>query len=165
MTFASDRDGTVSLYWKRADGRGVAERLTTADEGTSHWPSSWSPDGQVLAYMVQTGARQGDWDVWTLSIDGNAAESLYDVPDTAHMGPVFSPDGTVDGVWVWGCAGVAGHLRRAVPANGSETKDLPGWWAFSDVVTSGYGALLPPVGIKGRHDGCLAQSGRYRDGT
>ena len=93
VTFASDRDGTMSLYWKRADGRGVAERLTTADEGTSHWPSSWSPDEQVLAYMVQTGARQGDWDVWTLSIDGNAAESLYDVPETVHMGPVFSPDG------------------------------------------------------------------------
>ena len=94
VTFASDRDGTMSLYGKRADGRGVAERLTTADEGTSHWPSSWSPDGQVLAYMVQTGDElHGDWDVWTLSIDGNTAESLYDVPDTLHMGPVFSPDG------------------------------------------------------------------------
>ncbi len=43
--------------------------------------------------MVQTGGEQRDWDVWTLSIDGNAAESLYDVPDTVHMGPVFSPDG------------------------------------------------------------------------
>ena len=30
ITFSSDRDGTMSLYWMPADGSGAAERLTTA---------------------------------------------------------------------------------------------------------------------------------------
>ena len=94
VTFASDRDGTMSIYWKPADGSGVAEPLTTADEGTYHLPSSWSPDGQVLAYMMRTGSLfAGAWDIWTLSLDSNEAESLYDVPDKVHMGAVFSEDG------------------------------------------------------------------------
>jgi TolB protein len=40
ITFSSDRDGTMSLYWMPADGSGVAERLTTAEEGTA---IGWGP--------------------------------------------------------------------------------------------------------------------------
>jgi Tol biopolymer transport system component len=43
VTFQSDRDGDQAIFWQRADGTGVAERLTTPDKGTQHVPESWSP--------------------------------------------------------------------------------------------------------------------------
>ena len=92
VTFASDRGGTMSLYWKPANGSGVAERLTTADEGTVHRPGSWSPDGRTLSFWVVRGGD--DWDIWTLVREGeNAPESLYDAPGRMYHGPEFSPDG------------------------------------------------------------------------
>ena len=98
ITFASNLfdpqndERTMSLYWQPADGSTVAERLTTAEEGTAHWPGSWSPDGQVLSFMVQSGS---DWDIWTLSVvDGEyKTEPLYDVEGRRHRSPEFSPDG------------------------------------------------------------------------
>ena len=92
ITFSSDRDGTMSLYWMPADGSGVAERLTTAEEGTSHWMGSWSPDGELLVFNVRREAPI-DMDIWTLSVDDREAQSLYDTPGTIHSGPEFSPNG------------------------------------------------------------------------
>ena len=57
ITFSSDRDGTMSLYWMPADGSGVAERLTTAEEGTTHRMWSWSPDGELLVFTVLRDSR------------------------------------------------------------------------------------------------------------
>ena len=92
ITFASDRDGPMSLYWMPADGSGVPERLTTAEDGTSHWPGSWSPDGQTLLFNVQQEVLT-DWDIWTLSMDGRETQRLYDTPDTIYLGAELSPDG------------------------------------------------------------------------
>ncbi len=92
ITFSSDRDGTMSLYWMPADGSGVAERLTTADEGTNHWMGSWSPDGELLVFNVERDP-QIDWDIWTLSVDDRETQSLYDAPGTIYMGAELSPNG------------------------------------------------------------------------
>ena len=92
ITFSSDRDGTVSLYWMPADGSGVAERLTTAEEGTSHRPGSWSPDGQTLLFNVEREVTT-DWDIWMLSGSAHETQSLYDMPDTIYLGPELSPNG------------------------------------------------------------------------
>ncbi len=92
ITFSSDRDGTMSLYWMPADGSGVAERLTTAEEGTSHWMGSWSPDGELLVFNVQRDINT-DWDIWTLSVDDRETQSLYDAPETAYLGAELSPNG------------------------------------------------------------------------
>ncbi|SVC79716.1 uncharacterized protein METZ01_LOCUS332570, partial [marine metagenome] len=59
IAFASDRNGPISLYWQNADGSGIAEQLTTAEEGTAHWPEAWSPDGQTLVYKVERSANAG----------------------------------------------------------------------------------------------------------
>ena len=92
ITFSSDRDGTMSLYWMPTDGSGVAERLTTAEEGTSHWMGSWSPDGELLVFNVQRDLRT-DWDIWTLSMDDRETQSLYDAPGTVYIGAELSPNG------------------------------------------------------------------------
>ena len=60
IAFMSDRDGPGSIYWQNADGRGPAERLTTAEEGTFHLPESWSPDGRfrsAWSAAISSGAR------------------------------------------------------------------------------------------------------------
>ncbi len=82
----------MSLYWMPADGSGVPERLTTAEEGTFHWLGSWSPDGQTLLFNVQRELLT-DWDIWTLSIDGRETRSLYDAPETIYAGAELSPNG------------------------------------------------------------------------
>ena len=92
ITFSSDRDGTMSLYWMPADGSGAAERLTTAEEGTFHWVGSWSPDGETLLFNVQRELTT-DWDIWTLSGNGRETHSLYDTPDTIYLGAELSPNG------------------------------------------------------------------------
>jgi Tol biopolymer transport system component len=92
LVFASDRDGPMSLYWMAADGSGVSERLTTADAGTSHWPTSWTSDGQTLLFNVQRQLTT-DWDIWALSVNGRDARSLLDAPRTIFLGAELSPDG------------------------------------------------------------------------
>ena len=92
LTFSSDRDGTMSLYEMPADGSGVPERLTTAEDGTFHWPAAWSSDGQTLLFNVQ---RQiaSDWDIWTLSESDRETQPLYDTPETIYLGAELSPNG------------------------------------------------------------------------
>ena len=110
VTFSSDRDGTMSLYTMPADGSGVAERLTTAEEGTDHWPGSWSPDGQTLVFNVagnrgSAAENRASWDTWTLSVDSGETQILYEsTPDTTYSGGAeLSPDGK----WLAYGAGVA----------------------------------------------------------
>ena len=91
MTFASDREGTPSIYWQTADGSGVPERLTTAEEGTQHWPESWSPDGETLSFTV---AVSGGAAIWTLSPGSETKPEVFvDEPGSNQRGSVFSPDG------------------------------------------------------------------------
>jgi serine/threonine-protein kinase len=92
ITFGSDRDGTMSLYWMPADGSGVAERLTTAEEGTSHRMGSWSPDGELLVFNVIRELLT-DRDISMLSLEDRETQSLYDTPGTSYSGPQFSPNG------------------------------------------------------------------------
>ena len=93
ITFASDRDGTTSIYWQPADGSDVAERLTWAEEGTVHIPGSWSPEDKVLSFTGGIlGRAGGGFDVWTLSLDGTDAQVLAGGPGL-QGGPAFSPDG------------------------------------------------------------------------
>ena len=90
ITFASDRDGAMSLYEVPADGSGVPERLTTAEAGTAHWPGSWSRDSQTLLFNVRNGPAL---ELWTLSASGREARRLPDTPDRVYLGPELSPDG------------------------------------------------------------------------
>ena len=100
ITFSSDRDGTVGIYWKRADGSGVAERLTTAEEGVMHWPKTWSPDGNTLVFKIETNRtgtlanQNNEMDLWTVSLEADGTEVLFGEPFPAlEVAAAFSPDG------------------------------------------------------------------------
>jgi Tol biopolymer transport system component len=92
IVFSSDRDGTMSLYRMPADGSAGAERITTAEPGTSHWMGSFSPDGQTLVFNVQR-VLSTDWDIRQVPFEGGETEVLYDTPSTIYMGAELSPDG------------------------------------------------------------------------
>ena len=77
------------MFWQ-AIGSGSAERLTTAEPGTSHVPESWSRDG-VLLYSVRKGAAVS---LWSLSIADRQPKAFGGV--VSHGLPTnaeFSPDG------------------------------------------------------------------------
>jgi Tol biopolymer transport system component len=83
--------GEDNLYWKAADGSGVAERLSNSTR--SQTPASWSPDGTTLAF-VEEGESTGffQFDIRVLSIADRKTRAV--IQTTANeMGPEFSPDG------------------------------------------------------------------------
>ena len=54
------------LFWQPADGSAAAEALTSSELSSNNVPSSWSPDGQVLAFM-EINPSTG-YDVYTLPL-------------------------------------------------------------------------------------------------
>jgi serine/threonine-protein kinase len=91
VTFASDREGPMSIYWQPADGSGTPERLTTAEKGTQHFPDSWSPDGRTLVYQVFSSTEAVD--LWTMSLDSRDKPAPLTKGAGRNHGAVFSPDG------------------------------------------------------------------------
>ena len=89
LTFSSDREGPHNLFWKPADGSGVAERLSTSDWHQD--PGSWSPDGKVLAF-AQNHPDTG-WDIWLLHLDGRRREEPFLVSNFGEYRPMVSTDG------------------------------------------------------------------------
>ena len=83
-----------NLSWRRADGGGVLERLV-ADSAPQRNPSSWSPDGKLLA-LVERNPSSGD-DIWLLPIGEGAA------PARPWLNTRFNeshPDWSPDGHWI-----------------------------------------------------------------
>ncbi len=89
ITFASNRTGSQNLFWKSADGSGAAEQLTTSEHVDI--PSSWSPDGTVLAFS-ESHPTSG-WDIWILSLEGERKPQPFLQSPFDEAEAVFSPDG------------------------------------------------------------------------
>ncbi len=82
ITFESDRAEQPNIFWKRADGTGVAEPLTDREGGQV--PESWSPDGQHLTFREQR-------DIWVRT--GDATPEPFAVMESTQTASKFSPDG------------------------------------------------------------------------
>ena len=74
--FQSDRDGDWAIFRQRADGSGVAERLTRPEARTEHVPQSWSKDGGHLLFSV---SKDKVWTLSTLSVKNQRAAPFGDV--------------------------------------------------------------------------------------
>jgi serine/threonine-protein kinase len=81
--------GAPGIFVRRVDGSGDAERLTTAEPGTTHVPESWSTDGW-LAYskVTNTGAE-----LWLYSEREKRAMQFGTVQSSDPLNASFSPDG------------------------------------------------------------------------
>jgi eukaryotic-like serine/threonine-protein kinase len=77
-----------NLFWQPADGSGKAERLTTSEYNQA--PSSWSPDGQMLAFE-EVNSTTG-FDIWILRLSDRKARPFLRTPSNERA-PRFSPDG------------------------------------------------------------------------
>ena len=90
VTFGSSRGGgPLNLFWKPADGSGPKEQLT--ESGRFQVPSSWSPDGQVLAFFERH--PTAGWGIWVLPLQGERKPRPFLQNRFGERGAVFSPDG------------------------------------------------------------------------
>ena len=94
IAFQSERGARSGIYRHRADGSGAAEPLTTAVEGTSHVPESWSPDGRHLAYSIAERSSSGvSYALQILALADRRTTAFGNVTSREPIGAVFSPDG------------------------------------------------------------------------
>ncbi len=87
IAFFSIREGP-DIFWQMADGSGGAERLTSTDYPTS--PTSFSPDGQLLAF-TESNPETGR-DIWVLNL-ADRETHLFLSTRFEETAPMFSPDG------------------------------------------------------------------------
>jgi eukaryotic-like serine/threonine-protein kinase len=85
-----------AIYRNRSDGTGEEEALTPENLLNS-FPSSWSPDGKILAFY-QLSDKDGCCIIWTLTMDekgkpGEPRRFLDQASDGKARLPQFSPDG------------------------------------------------------------------------
>jgi len=87
LAFASDRDGAIKIYRKRADGSGDAELLSECMDGRQCFPNAWSPDGRTLAVSTDQS------DIWMIPLEGGGEAEPYVATPALEGDAVFSPDG------------------------------------------------------------------------
>jgi len=98
IAYGSDREKAHGVYWQLADGSGLPERLTTAEDGSVHYPQSFSPDGKVLSFANVRGLGAASWGLWTMRLDASERKPalFYDLPNSNEFGAEFS----LDGKWI-----------------------------------------------------------------
>jgi eukaryotic-like serine/threonine-protein kinase len=88
VVYTGEKNGNQNLFWKRADGSGKEEQLTTGL--TFKVASSWTPDGKTLAYTQATSTGA---DIWMLPMEGDRKPYLFLQDQFLKNAPKFSPDG------------------------------------------------------------------------
>ena len=101
IAFSSTRaeSSAFNLYWQRADGTGDAERLTTSKN--SQWPSSFHPNGRLLAFLENPGGAPAD--VMTLPLEGDEKTGWKPGTPTPFLNAAYSESSAAfspDGRWV-----------------------------------------------------------------
>jgi Tol biopolymer transport system component len=96
IAFESNKEGPLNLFWQLADGSGGLERLTNSEYVQA--PMSWSPNGQLLAF-IEINPTTG-YDIWVLRMDNPSAGSGQVRKAQPFLrtrfdetSPRFSPDG------------------------------------------------------------------------
>jgi WD40 repeat protein len=100
IVFQSNKEGPPNLFWQLADGSGGPERLTTSEHLQA--PMSWSPDGQLLAF-IEVNPTTGR-DIWVQRLSDRKAQPFVRTPFN-ETAPRFSPDGR----WLAYASDESGH--------------------------------------------------------
>ena len=77
VAFQNVEEEGASIFWQAADGSGLEEQLTTAEDGAIHVPDSFSSDGAWLSFTVSSGSESA---VWLLSVATGDADLLIAEP-------------------------------------------------------------------------------------
>ena len=130
-SYRSIREGTGNMFWIRADGTSTEEQLTRGDF-TQQNPSSWSPDGQLLAfYQIPGVGGSGDRDLWVMPRDGDREPRPFLQTAFNEAAPNFSPDGR----WL-------AYVSNESGANEIFVRPFPGPGDPSQISTEGGGGPL-----------------------
>ncbi len=109
---------------------GASRTVTAVDQGTISAPV-WSPTGNWIAFVVNSGGATA---VWVVRSNGSDLLQLTQDSDGSAGHPTFSPDGTRVAYWqvgaygqrqIWSI-GVAGTAPRNLSSNASDEYD-PVW--------------------------------------
>ncbi|MEO1334221.1 MAG: hypothetical protein AAFV29_01200, partial [Myxococcota bacterium] len=87
MAFISDRSGSAEVWWAAREGD-EPHQLTSFGGPYVQGPR-WSPDGRTLVFAAPV---DGNYDIYTVSIDGGPAARLTESPARDRT-PSFSEDG------------------------------------------------------------------------
>ena len=87
--FSSAREQVLNLFWKRADGTGEVERLTTSQYAQTAY--NFAPDGTTFVFVETAGERS--FDIGTLATDGNGEPEILLQTAFGESLPHISPDG------------------------------------------------------------------------
>jgi TolB protein len=101
---SSSPDGKSRVYVVPVAGG--TPRLVTPD-GSSYW-HGWSPDGKTLAF---TGARNGNFDIYTLPAAGGPANGEKETRLTTAEGLDDGPDYSPDGAYIYFNSERSGHMQ------------------------------------------------------
>ncbi len=94
------KEGPINIFWQLADGSGGLERLNTSEYTQS--PISWSPDGQLLAFIEITPTT--GYDICVLQMGDRKAQPFLRTL-FLESAPRFSPDGR----WIAYMSDESGH--------------------------------------------------------
>ena len=89
IAFTSNKEGPLHIFWQPADGGGRPERLTTNDNNSAA-PFSWSPDGQLLAFVEILPPANPK--IFLQRMADRSAQPFFQ-SQAIEDAPQFSPDG------------------------------------------------------------------------
>lgn len=88
VTYTSERNAREpEMFWVPADGSGIEEKLVSSER--AQIAQAWSPDGNTLA-LTEIGDQ---WDIWTLSREGDRRPRPFAVSRFSEAQPDFAPNG------------------------------------------------------------------------
>jgi eukaryotic-like serine/threonine-protein kinase len=113
IVFQSSREGDFGIWWQRADGLGVAERLTKAEKGTAHIPESFLPRTDTFSFSVVKSPDAVT--LQTFSLSDRMVMPFGDVRSTAPLNSVFAPNGRWIAYTVRGEGGAFVYVQPVPP--------------------------------------------------
>ncbi len=129
LVFSSERSGQVHLYEMTVDGNEEPELIVGGEHEA--YASSWSPDGEVLAYYVRKTAADRDILLWSRK---DREVHPFSTTEANERAPMFSPDGN----WIAYMSDRSGQdeiwVRPYPPRDGVEYQvstdggTEPVWW-------------------------------------
>ena len=94
VTFMSEMNGPVpTLWWRPADRSGPQELLLERVPVGARLPTSWSPDGQTLAFTQLFRSETDSSDILMLPREGEQEPWAFLSTEFEESGAMFSPDG------------------------------------------------------------------------